>query len=270
MHNCIHAPLLHGKKLTTEKENLFFEHAIQYLRIELNVDKIEQGDVLGFTKYKPNNAPSCKYGTYQLNLKNQTPESLLKNFNAKYARDVRNAEKHNLYIKSGIELIEDFYSVYQLTSKHTGMYTDTKGFFQNAVTHFGAKNCSFVVAYEGETPIGAFFTLKTPYKWCITHTGTNRNSNIHGAIRWLHYQNILFALEQNVHYYDFMGVRINSNNQKLKGVFDFKKGFGGELDEGYLWKLTLRPFHIMPYYIMHKIKNILSGNKFTDIIDQEK
>ncbi|MBT8196158.1 MAG: aminoacyltransferase, partial [Bacteroidia bacterium] len=177
----IHAPLKFEKKLSVEEEAIYFKDAIAYLRDIFKIDKIEQGDVLGFTKFKPNNALHSKYGSYQIDL-NQTPENILSNFNPKFARDVRHAEKQELTFKTGLNLLDDFYSVYNLTSKHTGMYTDSKEYFRDAMSVYGEKHCDFAVAYDRTIPIGALFMLKTQYKVCITHTGTDRNSNIHGAI----------------------------------------------------------------------------------------
>lgn len=264
-----HAPLCNGLKLSVANEAIFFNDAIAYLKNNLKIDKIEQGDVLGYTNYKPSNSKFCEYGTYQLNLQNQNPESVLSNFNSKFARDVRHADKLGLEFKTGTEYLDDFYKVYQQTSKHTGMYTDSLDYFTSAIAIFTDKHCAFSVAYENNEPIGGLFMLKTPYKVCITHTGTNRNSKVHGAIRWLHYKNILESIYQNTKYYDFMGVRVNSKNNKLKGVFDFKKGFGGELDKGFLWKLPLRKMHLVPYNTYTKIRALINSTKHIDIIDQE-
>ena len=150
------------------------------------------------------------------------------------------------------------------------MYTDSLDYFTSAVSIFTEKHCAFSVAYENNEPIGALFMLKTPFKVGITHTGTNRNSKVHGAIRWLHYKNMLEALKEHTKHYDFMGVRINSKNNKLQGVFDFKKGFGGELDKGFLWKKSLRTIHLIPYNLYTNLRRTISSTKFTDIIDQEK
>ena len=72
--------------------------------------------------------------------------------------------------------------------------------------------------------------------------------------------------EKGVKKYDFVGVRLKNNNPALEGIFRFKKGFGGELKEGYLWKIDILPLKAKAYDLMVKLK---SGNdKLTDIIDQ--
>jgi len=265
----MHSPINDGNKLSYDDEKEFFNDCNSFLSKKLKIDKIEQGNVLGFTAYKPNNAAYCNYGTYQTNLINKNADSLLKQYDNKYARDIRHVEKQNVIFKTGPQQMNAFFEVYNLTAKHTGMYTDKLNYFKTANKILTEKHCTFSVAFDGNNPIGSLFSLHTPYKMCITHTGTNRNSKIHGAIRWLHHNNMLHAISNKTRYYDLMGVRINSKNKKLKGIFDFKKGFGGELLEGYLWKKILKPTHLLPYNAITNTKNLIQGNKFKDIIDQE-
>ncbi len=66
--------------------------------------------------------------------------------------------------------------------------------------------------------------------------------------------------------YDFVGVRLKNNNPTLDGIFRFKKGFGGDLKQGYLWKLDLLPMKAKAYDVI--VKMMKGENRVTDIIDQ--
>jgi lipid II:glycine glycyltransferase (peptidoglycan interpeptide bridge formation enzyme) len=71
---------------------------------------------------------------------------------------------------------------------------------------------------------------------------------------------------RGVRRYDFVGVRLNNTNPALEGIFRFKKGFGGDLKAGYLWKTDLDPERSKLYDSLMKVK--LRGKKVADIIDQ--
>jgi len=72
--------------------------------------------------------------------------------------------------------------------------------------------------------------------------------------------------ESGVNKYDLVGVRIGNNDPALEGVFRFKKGFGGELKKGFLWKTDINPLKAKMYDLLIKIKH--PNNKYKDIIDQ--
>jgi lipid II:glycine glycyltransferase (peptidoglycan interpeptide bridge formation enzyme) len=73
--------------------------------------------------------------------------------------------------------------------------------------------------------------------------------------------------DKGVKTYDLVGVRLNSSNESLQGVFRFKKGFGGDLKEGYLWKIDIAPIPMKIYDFLVRIRQ--GKNIQKDIIDQE-
>ena len=80
--------------------------------------------------------------------------------------------------------------------------------------------------------------------------------------------------EKGVKYFSFVGCRINEDeNSKFHGIQRFKERFGGELKQGYLFKLDFNPFRHCLFNFLLAFRNLIKGNhKFViqkDIIDQE-
>ena len=67
--------------------------------------------------------------------------------------------------------------------------------------------------------------------------------------------------------YDFVGVRIDNQDPALEGIFRFKKGFGGDLKEGYLWKRDIKPIRAKLYDLLIRIRHV-NRPVYRDIIDQ--
>ena len=61
---------------------------------------------------------------------------------------------------------------------------------------------------------------------------------------------------------------INSENEALEGIFRFKKGFGGELKEGYLWKIDIARVRTKVFDLMMRLRHMNAGG-VRDIIDEE-
>jgi lipid II:glycine glycyltransferase (peptidoglycan interpeptide bridge formation enzyme) len=125
------------------------------------------------------------------------------------------------------------------------------------------------VVYDENGPIGGIYMLWSKYSALCTHAGSGGvESKLYGGMKHLHYAMMLRMKERGVKLYDLVGVRINSSNAALQGVFRFKKGFGGILREGYLWKTDLSPLPRI-YDLVLLLKN--RGRKaHGDIIDQER
>ena len=74
--------------------------------------------------------------------------------------------------------------------------------------------------------------------------------------------------KRGVKKYSFVGFRIDVDpNSKLAGIQHFKKGFGGELVEGYMFKATFSKSKKNLFEFLYMLKNKARHRK--DTIDQE-
>jgi FemAB family. len=73
--------------------------------------------------------------------------------------------------------------------------------------------------------------------------------------------------EHNVKAYNFVGARINEDpNSKYHAIQHFKKGFGGEMREGYLFKTIINK---SKYKLFYKLRALKNRDFVGDVIDQE-
>jgi lipid II:glycine glycyltransferase (peptidoglycan interpeptide bridge formation enzyme) len=81
----------------------------------------------------------------------------------------------------------------------------------------------------------------------------------------LHWEAMREFRKLGVRRFDFQGVRVNpEKGSKQEGILSYKKGFGGQLVQGYLWKHALRPLKGMAYSLAARL---LQGG---DIVDREQ
>jgi lipid II:glycine glycyltransferase (peptidoglycan interpeptide bridge formation enzyme) len=122
------------------------------------------------------------------------------------------------------------------------------------------------VVYDNGEPVSSLVVIYTKYAALLTHAGSATESRLYGANKLLNLEMMKLLKSRGVRKYDFVGVRLNNTNPALEGIFRFKKGFGGELKSGYLWKTDLHPLKARTYDLLLKIKS--KGKVANDIIDQ--
>ena len=169
-------------------------------------------------------------------------------------------------MKFGEEVHKDFYFLYSMTTQRAGIHQDTQKYIDDCRKYLGNENTLTAVVYDRDQPIGAIFINYSKHTSLCTHAGSVGTSKLYGGIKYLHYETMKKLRDIGVQKYDLVGVRIGSHHEALEGVFRFKKGFGGNLKEGFLWKMDLANTTIKVYDLIQKIKN---RDIKTDIIDQE-
>jgi len=88
---------------------------------------------------------------------------------------------------------------------------------------------------------------------------------IQGANKYLLWEAIKIFKKLGVKDFDFVGVRINpEKGSKQDALSSFKRHFGGQLVQGYIWKYPLNPVKYKLYNLAARLR---SGG---DIVDAEK
>ena len=171
-------------------------------------------------------------------------------------------------MKFGWSEFENFYNLYQQTTTRANIHCDAMDYFETIHRCVGDKHVDFGVVYDNNQPIGSIMMLFTKYAALCTHAGSGGESKLYGAMKMLHYEMMKRMKARGVLYYDLVGVRIGSSNESLEGVFRFKKGFGGELKQGFLWKMDIDSIKTKAYDLLIKLKGG-DAKQHLDIIDQE-
>lgn len=260
-------PFRNAVELPGPDQEAFFGRLLQKLAAWGQCDRVVQPHPSAMMAGCPANSVSCRYGTYLVDLHNQSIEEIYNRFSPKYQKAVRQAANKHLVLKTGRETFRDFYDLHKATMIRAGMGVEPTGFFDAQFDILGDNHVKCCVVYDGEKPVSSLLVIFTKYAALLTHAGTPDEAAMHGATKFLHYEMMKVMKAAGARAYDFVGVRLSNSNPALEGIFNFKKRFGGELKTGWLWKADIHPFRCKVFDTLLRIK--LGGKWIPDIIDQE-
>jgi len=260
------APVRDHVELNAHEQLIFFKRLIEVLEKKDGCERLVQPHPYGIHSAHPPMSKFCEFGTYVVDLKNQTEEEIFGKFHPKYQKAIFHSIKNHAVVKFGPETLNDFYYTYSKTMERAEIHSDSFAYFNSIYKYLGDKRVCSAVVYDQGEPVSGIFVVYTPYSAFLTHAGTHGESKLYGAAKLLNFEMMKYLRQIGVERYDFVGVRLKNNNPSLDGIFRFKKGFGGDLKQGYLWKLDLLPMKAKVHDMLVKLRS--EGNRVTDIIDQ--
>ncbi len=260
------APHRDARELSPDEQLLFFNRLIRLFSKSGQCDRLAQPHPFGILAAYPEGSKHCHFGTYVVDLEHQDEKQIYEKFHPKYQKAIAHSLKHNAVVKLGRETLPDFYMLYEATMNKAGMHKDSYEYFNSLYNYLGSNRVCSGVVYDQGKPVSGIIVIYTKYSAFLTHAGTFGDSKLYGAAKLLNYEMMKYLQSNGVKKYDFVGVRLKNKNPELEGIFRFKKGFGGELKEGYLWKTDILPYKAKAYDFLVRLK---PGNRKTlDIIDQ--
>jgi len=142
----------------------------------------------------------------------------------------------------GEEYLDDFVRIMQTTGERDGFNTRPKSYFARMLKALGPHVRLYMGFYEGNPVCGAI-TTNYAGKTCYVYGASDnlyRNVMPNYLMQW---EMIKWAVETGCTLYDFQGVSGNlDENGHMYGLYRFKKGFNGQLDEyAGEWNYTYRP-----------------------------
>jgi len=169
---------------------------------------------------------------YRLYLEGRNEEAVFANLTQKTRYNVRVAKKHGVEIQvAGPEGLDDFMRLMRTTGERDGFNVRPKSYFLRMLEELGEYCRLYMAFYEGQAVSGAITTNyggKTCYIYGASDNA-HRNVMPNYLIQW---EMIRWAIETGCTVYDFQGVSGNmSESHPLYGLYRFKKGFNGTLDE---------------------------------------
>lgn len=262
------APVKAYQELEADEQRAYLNKLVKFVTAQSLVDRFIQPHPMGIMRAHPENSKAAPFGTYVTPLQEYPDnEALLNSYDSKYRKAIQHAQKNGARIVFGREAWDDFYGLYEQTAQRTGMYQDQPEYFMLLRKYLGSGHSETGVVYDGPVPVGGIFMMYSRYAALCTHAGsTNQETKLYGAIKLLHYEMMKRMRDLGVQRYDLVGVRIQSKNPALEGVFRFKRGFGGILQEGYLWKTDIATLSTYVYDLMQQFRHT---TRKPDIIDQE-
>ena len=257
--------------LTPEEEKIFLEKAIAYAQGQHIAHRIVQPANFALFSAVPDSSVSAPYGSYEISLKDKTDEALLAGMQARYRTAVRSAQKLSPEIRTGKEELRAFWELHKATMERTRMYYEP---YEELLELFDTSDNTILVAncYIDHVLQGGLCIAWSDYGAYYLHGASGTTPLSDGAIKYLHYWCMCQLKQQGAERYDFVGARLSDvSGTKLEGIQNFKKRFGSELREGFLWKKDISPFVCQAYDSLLFLKLSLKGTKVPqDIIDQER
>jgi lipid II:glycine glycyltransferase (peptidoglycan interpeptide bridge formation enzyme) len=214
--------------------------------------------------YFPDDSIYCRFGSYILDL-SQSEEALLSNIHSKHRNVIKKAKKDNVLISCGKENRDKCEFLINSTLSRQKVHQIN----QNMLNKLTAlSNIDYWIAEYNDEIHGAAIIVWAENSAYYLYGGSIEKTHS-GAMNLLHWAAIMEMKKRNVKFYDFVGARIDpEEGSKYEGIQRFKSRFGGELKQGYLWKLPLNKVKYKLYVSMQKLKNY--GQFKGDIIDQER
>lgn len=202
-------------------------------------------DEMGFARfYGPDGFETIQARfNYRLYLNGRTEAELMAGFTQKTRYNIRVARKHGVEVRPvGPEYLDDFMKIYQVTGARDGFNTRPKEYFQRMLSALGPHCRLYMGFYEGQAICGAIATNYAG-KTCYVY-GASDNAHRNVMPNYLmQMEMIRWAVETGCDVYDFQGISgdMENENGHMYGLYRFKRGFGGQVDElagefNYLYK----------------------------------
>jgi len=169
---------------------------------------------------------------FRLNVKDKTEDELLAAFHSKTRYNLRLSERKGVTVKlCGKEMLSDFTRIMRETGDRDGFITRPQGYFETMMDALG-ENCRLYMAFLEDKPIAGTLAIKYGNKvWYLYGASSNEHRNVmpNYLLQW---RMIQWSLEECCEIYDFRGVSGDiSPENPLYGLYNFKKGFGGDFCE---------------------------------------
>lgn len=170
---------------------------------------------------------------YRLPLTGRTPEELLAGMTQKTRYNVRYAAKHGVTMRVGSKAdLDDFMRIYRVTGERDGFAVRPKVYFERMLDALGDHVRLYMGYYEGQAVCGAI-TTNYAGKCCYVYGASDNAYRQYMPNYLMQWEMIQWAAATGCTVYDFQGISGDIENEKnpMFGLYRFKRGFGGQIDE---------------------------------------
>ncbi len=247
------------ENLSPEDERRFLNSVVDHFR-SVGADMIIPASTNAIFRAYPDGAVAAPYGSYVIDLR-KDEESLFSQMSATHRKRTRQASRHGVKIKCGLEYMDSAFDIIKTTLGRSSMRFMAYGAFKSLVHGLGENVKLLVAEHEGVVQGCTLFPFSN-YSAYSLYGGSI--AEVPGAMHLLNWEAIRLFRNLGVGRFDFVGVRVNpERGSKQEGIRTFKERFGGQLVQGYMWKYS---FHPLRYFVYGLAVRLQRGG---DIVDRE-
>jgi lipid II:glycine glycyltransferase (peptidoglycan interpeptide bridge formation enzyme) len=248
-------------ELSVEEEKSFLDSAVGHFR-SIGAHIIIPATTNAIFRTYPDGADVAPYGTYVIDLQ-PTEDDLWRKIDRITRQNISSAKKDGVRVSDGVEHLAGAYSLIRDTFKRSGLPFMSCQALNRFLLGLGENGRLMVAEYQGVPQSYVVFAFSQYCAYAI-YAG-NLPDQHQGANKLLYWEAIRWFKQRGIPRYDFVGARINpEKGSKQAALNSFKKRFGAELVQGYMWKYSLRPLGAFVYSL--GVRCLRGG----DIVDIER
>ncbi|MBN1981009.1 MAG: peptidoglycan bridge formation glycyltransferase FemA/FemB family protein, partial [Chitinivibrionales bacterium] len=253
--------ILLSEKIEISEEKSFLNSAVSYFK-SLGVDTIIPATTNTIFRTFPDKADAAPYGSYVIDLK-PTEDILWHNIDRITRQNINTAQKKGVIIQQVTEQLTSVHSLITETFQRSKLPFMNFDFFKRYVQGLGENGKVLAAVYQGVVHSSVVFAFSNHCAYAV-YAGNIANQH-QGANKLLYWEAIRCFKQLGIDRYDFVGARINpEKGSKQEAINLFKKRFGAQLIQGYMWKYALHP---LKHYLYCLAAHVRSGG---DIVDTER
>ncbi len=162
-----------------------------------------------------------------------TVEQLWQQLGSKLRAQIKRAQREKPQVAcGGIDLVDDFYTVFARNMRDLGTPVYSKRFFLDIMRTF-PEQCRVIVVYLEQRPVAVGFLIANKDILDIPWASTIREFNRYSVNMCLYWEVLKYAIEHNFHSFDFGRSTVDA------GTYRFKKQWGAKPRQLY-WHYWLR------------------------------
>ena len=248
-------------ELEVQEEKSFLNNAIKYFR-SIGADMVIPASTNSIFRTYPEGADAAPYGSYVIDL-GQPEDILWRNIGKVTRQNISTAQKSGVSIHSGIEHLDTAYLLTRNTFRRSKLPFMNYDSFKRYALGLGENARLLVADYQGVVQSCNLYAYSDYCAYAV-YAGSIEGAH-QGAMKLIQWEAIRQFRMLGVKRFDFMGARIDpEKGSKQEAINMFKKRFGAELIQGYIWKF---PIHPMKYRLYCLAARFRTGG---DIVDAER
>ena len=169
----------------------------------------------------------------------QSEERLWQGLHGKHRNMVRRAQREGVAVTPGLDPVA-FHELLDATyARGGGKNRFSRTYLERLIDRLGENLITLSASHGGQLQAAACIPFDRERGYYLH--GAARADGIPGAATLLHWEIIRLLRARGVAAYDLGGVRPETADPRLRGIFQFKQRFGGVLEPCWLWEKTTHP-----------------------------